>query len=190
MDTSKTNLLAVKRRSLELHKDATENLDACELDHWHPVRRREWTTQTMAGIAFVMAAGGRGRGRGLDAGAALAIAERQHAEWRTAQLRPYAELGVSFIDGPKAPRRDALARLIDAALATLPARATAKQVLERMVEIDRGKVIQEVDRDDPAEPLIRWRGSRRERTTTFKSLQTRLTGRLKNNLSSKIPVID
>ena len=105
---------------------------------------------------------------------ALMVERRKHV-----QLAPAAERGQPMIDGPKRPRRDALARLIDDALTALPPNATAVEVLAKCVDIDGGSVIQEIDRDDPDAVVIYWRARGGEKTTLFKTFQNRLTERRK-----------
>jgi hypothetical protein len=80
--------------------------------------------------------------------------------------------GQQFAEGPKKPRRDALAALIDDALAKLGADAAPKAMLDFLR--DTGSV--EVDQDG----AIYWRDKAgRDRTTTFKSLCNRLPARRK-----------
>jgi len=106
------------------------------------------------------------------AGDAMAVATDLRKESR---LAPAARRGQPFLDGPKRPRRDALARLIDNALAQGP-NFTAKELLTRMNEIDDGRVIQEIGDD----LTIIWRaGPLDERETTFRSLQNRISDRRK-----------
>ena len=114
----------------------------------------------------------------------------QHGAVMTVLL-PAAEHGQSFIDGPKKPRQDALAQLMVSALAAPPPRATAMDMLAKVEEIDCGRVILEIDRDDPEAPVIIWRArDGREKTTTFKSFQNRLTKLRKNIAPAKIPLFD
>lgn len=99
-----------------------------------------------------------------------------------AALSPAADRGQPFIEGSKKSGRDALAKLTDNALAVLPPKATAMDVLAKVHEIDgerviEKQVIQEIDRDDPEAPVILWRArDGREKKTEFKSFQNRLTG--------------
>jgi len=130
----------------------------------------------MEGKKRIQAAVGVATGYGSAIGVAAAIVAGPALE-RLAK-------GTAFTEGPKRPRRDALARLIDHALAEMQPEATAMDVLAKVAEIDSGRmlknrVIQEIDRDDPEAPVIHWRAKGREKTTTFKSFQNRLTKRRK-----------
>lgn len=86
------------------------------------------------------------------------------------------EHGMRFrSDGPKAPRCDALNRLIDEAFDNLGLTATAAQVLE-YVRADK-KTVQEVGED---EYEIYWQDARgRDQMTSFKSFQNRVSNRRK-----------
>jgi hypothetical protein len=79
-----------------------------------------------------------------------------------------------FIEGQKDQRRDALAALIDDALAELGRSASARKVLDF---IRRSDVIADVDPDDAT---ISWCGSDgRTRCTSFKRFQDRVSDRRK-----------
>lgn len=93
--------------------------------------------------------------------------------------------GRDFVLGPRRPRRDALARLIDTALERDPP-AAAKVLLCAVREIDGGATIQEVDEDG----VIWWRAGGREHSTSFKAFMNRVAGHRKKNASRSIPLID
>lgn len=90
-----------------------------------------------------------------------------------------AARGDQFIQGPKKPRRDPLTQLIDQALTVLPQGATAN-VLHKLREIDGGRLIQEID---PEDMTILWHASGRERETSFKSFQNRISARRRSKKS-------
>ena len=93
-----------------------------------------------------------------------------------------AEHLQKFIDGPKKPRRDALVQLMNDELVALPPGATTKQAFAKCEEIDGGKVIQEIGRDDPDRPVIYWRArGGREAKSSFKTFKNWLTGYRKKN---------
>jgi len=121
----------------------------------------------------------------IDGHTVLALAEKslREAEWLT--LAPAAERAQPFIDGPKRPRCDALADLIDQALAQSPNTSTM-DLLKIVQTIDGGRVIQEID-DDRA---IYWRANGRERRTGFKAFANRTTQRRKKISDRQIPVSD
>jgi hypothetical protein len=81
--------------------------------------------------------------------------------------------GQQFEAGPKQPRRDVLARLIDEALAKLGRDATTSAVLHH---IEGAEAVQEIDY---GAWKIYWRGGGRERKTSFKAFANRLSERRK-----------
>jgi hypothetical protein len=84
--------------------------------------------------------------------------------------QPIFRMGSRFY-GERGPRRDALTRLIDEALNELGPRASAREVLNHIRDASPGL---DIDSDG----AIFWRNARRrERTTTFKAFQNRLTHR-------------
>lgn len=168
-----SNARAVLRRALELDDLAKDFAADTEI----PPDVQRWVSAGRTILAMVVVESEAGNFSG--AATALSAGERQMALVRRQLLLPAAIRGQPMIDGPKKDRRDGLARLIDEALATLPPRAIAKDVLAKCVAIDGGKIIQEVDPDDAT---ISWRWRRKERTTTFKRFQNRLSDRRQKNL--------
>jgi hypothetical protein len=84
---------------------------------------------------------------------------------------PIFQKGLKF-SGEHGPRRDAITRLIDEALNELGRKASAKEVLD---QIRAAPSIQDIDPDDNT---IVWRDAqRKERTTTFKAFQNRVSER-------------
>jgi len=84
--------------------------------------------------------------------------------------QPIFRMGSRFY-GERGPRRDAITRLIDEALNELGSRASAREVLNHIRDAAPGL-------DIDADGTIFWRNARgRERTTTFKAFQNRLTQR-------------
>ena len=82
--------------------------------------------------------------------------------------------GIRFTDGPKQPRRDLLAKLIDDALIKLGRDAKPVQVLGH---IKKNAAVQDVDPDDLT---IFWRDRRgTEKTTKFKAFKNRVSARRK-----------
>ena len=122
-----------------------------------------------AGISFKY-------GRPEDGYRSLSFAQDLQHNAAMFALSPAAKRGQPFIDGPKKSRRDQLAKLMHDAMAALPPKATAKQVFAKCEDLGLGHVILEIDRDDPEAPVIHWLDRGREKTTTFKSFQNRLTG--------------
>jgi hypothetical protein len=81
--------------------------------------------------------------------------------------------GNQFTEGPKQPRRDLLAKIIDDALIELGRNAKAIEVLSH---IKLNPAVQEVDE----ERTIWWRDVKhRQQETSFKAFQNRLSGRRK-----------
>ena len=169
-EAANANLARAKHRARGLYEKAEQSLTDTTLPE--NVRDAAHATKNFAALAVLALSSGRV----ADGNAMQSFAVEAWGEAKRLTLLPAAEYGQSFIDGPKKPRRDALARLIDDALAALPPRATAKQVLAKCEKIDGGNVIQEIDRDDPDNPAIRWRArGGREKDTSFKAFQNRLT---------------
>ena len=109
-------------------------------------------------------------------------------------MLPLARKRIPFENGPKKDRLDALGKLIVAALTKFPD-AGVKDLLEeiRREEIRREAdnsnyrpVIQEIDEDD----VINWHDGRRERQTTFKTFQNRITKYREKIALAEIPVSD
>jgi hypothetical protein len=94
-----------------------------------------------------------------------------------AEHEPSALRGKSFIDGPKRPRRDKLAELIDGAFRELGRDATADGMLNHIR--DAKAVVQEVEEDR----TIHWRAADgRELKTSFKAFQNRVAAQRKKFL--------
>ncbi len=112
-------------------------------------------------------------------------AERLHA----LAMLPLARKRIPFESAAKKGRLDRLGKLIVAALTKFPD-ARAKDLLEEIRrEADNPKyrpVIQEIDEDD----VINWHDGRRERQTTFKTFQNRITKYREKIALAEIPVSD
>jgi hypothetical protein len=100
------------------------------------------------------------------AGIQIGCLVREHDlnfDWGRAALR-----GQPFIEGPKAKRADALARLIRRAFEELEPKATAKAILDYIQT--QTDVVQEVDDDG----TIYWRNRSSEKKTSFKAFSNRV----------------
>jgi len=107
------------------------------------------------------------------AGVQIGWLVREHdlkVDWEKPALR-----GQAFIEGPRAERRDALARLIDDAFRKLGHDAIFKAILDHLRT--KTAVVHEVDDQEGA---IYWKTrDGRERETSFKSLRNRIAERRK-----------
>jgi hypothetical protein len=114
------------------------------------------------------------QGNAADAGFAgirIGCLVREHdfsVEWEAPALR-----GKAFIEGPKAPRTDALARLIDDALRQLAHDASTKAILDHVQA--RTTIVHEVD----GEGTVYWVSRGREKKTGLKAFKNRLAARRK-----------
>ena len=94
--------------------------------------------------------------------------------------------GLSFIEGPRRDRRDALRKVMEEAfealLGQLGRPPTAKEMLNHL-PTGWGQIIQEIVWDDFYESVIHWHSRGQDKETTFKSFQNRLTTIRKKILS-------
>jgi hypothetical protein len=117
----------------------------------------------------------------------LVDAEAHHADAREARLRPAAERGQPFIDGPKQPRRHRMTSIIDRALIAVGLKAKTEEVFNWMRENDSHGAIDETDLGHKDGPRVYWVG--RKNPSTVKSIYNRISERRKI-LKDKIPVFD
>ena len=98
----------------------------------------------------------------------LACKHDLRVQWERSALR-----GRSFIEGPKAKRTDALARVIDDALRERGRNASIEEVLDHL----RGQtmIVDEIDEQG----TIYWKTRGREKETGLKAFRNRLTARRK-----------
>ena len=103
------------------------------------------------------------------------------------EMRPDAELGIAFRTGPKKPRQDALARLMERTYDALSEEngrpPTDKDLWAALPDHDSAEILC-YDQNDP--DAILWTCNGRGRKTSWKSFQNRLT-RLRKK---KSPLVD